>query len=99
MNRRLPSTLHTPIVPTAPLLFWTGIALCFALSLGIRMSGTTPDVSWLITICERILDGETAYVDIIETTPPVPLLLYMPGVAFARWLPISPLPPKSSTNR
>jgi hypothetical protein len=44
----------------------------------------TPDVSWLITMCERILNGERAYVDIIETTPPVPMLLYMPGAFLAK---------------
>ncbi len=54
-----------------------------ALSIMLRLVlGTTPDVSWLIDMCARMLDGELAYVDIFETTPPVPVLLYMPG-AFA----------------
>ncbi|GEM_PF-2786434 len=54
-----------------------------ALSIMLRtVLGTTPDVSWLIDMCARMLDGEIAYVDIFETTPPVPVLLYMPG-AFA----------------
>lgn len=43
----------------------------------------TPDVSWLTSMCERVLHGERAYVDIFETTPPVPMLLYMPGVVVA----------------
>src|SRR5262249_23930368 len=33
----------------------------------------------------RILDGEKAYVDILETTPPIPMLVYMPSVFLARW--------------
>jgi len=59
-------------------------------SIPLRVDGPTPDVSWLITMCERILDGETAYVDIFETTPPVPMLLYMPGVLFSRLMGIAP---------
>ena len=41
-------------------------------------------------MCERILDGEKAYIDIFETTPPLPMLLYMPGVLLARLLSITP---------
>jgi hypothetical protein len=48
------------------------------------MNGATPDVSWLTAMCERMLDGEKGWVDIFETTPPVPTLLYMPGVVLAR---------------
>ena len=54
-----------------------------AASVALR-SDATPDVSWLITMCERMLNGERAYVDILETTPPVPLLLYMPGAFLAK---------------
>jgi len=48
-------------------------------SLPVRMGSATPDVSWLIDMCARILNGERAYVDVFETTPPIPMLLYMPG--------------------
>ena len=37
-----------------------------AVSLALR-GDATPDVSWLITMCERILNGERAYVDMIQT--------------------------------
>jgi len=50
----------------------------------------TSDVAWLITMCERILNGERAYVDIFETTPPVPMLLYMPGVLAAKLTSVTP---------
>ena len=56
-----------------------------AVSVALR-GEATPDVSWLITMCERMLNGERAYVDIIETTPPVPMLLYMPGALFAKFI-------------
>ena len=58
------------------LLLLAGLAI---LSIPLRLNPTTPDVSWLIDVCARILNGERGYVDVFETTPPVPLLLYMPG--------------------
>jgi hypothetical protein len=58
-------------------------------SVGLRTNGATPDVSWLTSMCERMLDGEKGWVDIFETTPPVPTLLYMPGVLLSRLTGIS----------
>ena len=64
-------------------VFWA-IAAVMVGSLPLRMNGATPDVSWLTSMCERMLDGEKGWVDIFETTPPVPTLLYMPGVLLSR---------------
>ncbi|MEL6361486.1 MAG: hypothetical protein AAFR21_10400 [Pseudomonadota bacterium] len=61
----------------------TGILLS-ALALlmfGFQSGAHNADVSWLTDMCARILAGERAYVDIFETTPPIPALLYMPGAA------------------
>src|SRR5215204_5263691 len=74
---------------TPRLLFWSAILLIFLVSIPLRRDAT-PDVSWLITMCERILHGERAYVDIFETTPPVPMLLYMPGVVLAQLTGVTP---------
>lgn len=71
------------------LMFWGVVSALALICLFFRFDGTTPDVSWLISMCERIYDGEIAYVDIFETTPPIPTLLYMPGVAISRWTPVS----------
>lgn len=60
-----------------------------AASLALRQNGVTPDVSWLTSMCERMLDGERGWIDIFETTPPVPVLLYMPGAWSARVLGVS----------
>jgi len=65
--------------------FLAAMLVVAAVSLALR-GDATPDVSWLITMCERILNGERAYVDIIETTPPVPMLLYMPGAVIAKYI-------------
>ncbi|MEM6415992.1 MAG: glycosyltransferase family 87 protein [Pseudomonadota bacterium] len=57
-----------------------------------KIGNSTPDVSWLTDMCARILNGEQAYVDIFETTPPVPTLLYMPAAAIEHYfaLPAEP---------
>ena len=66
------------------MLLWSPILLVALGSIPLRLHDPNPDVSWLITMCERIVNGEIAYGDIFETTPPVPMLLYMPAVAIAR---------------
>jgi len=65
--------------------FLAAMLVVAAVSVALR-GDATPDVSWLITMCERILNGERAYVDIVETTPPVPMLLYMPGAVVAKYI-------------
>ena len=49
-----------------------------------------PDVSWLITVCERVLDGQRLYVDIIENNPPASVWLYLPAVYLARMAHLRP---------
>jgi len=44
------------------------------------------DVSWLIVVGERVLNGEQLYKDVLEVNPPASLLIYMPAIAHARWL-------------
>jgi len=51
-----------------------------------------PDVSWLITVSERILDGGRLYTDILEPNPPMAGYLYMPPVLLARALGLPPEP-------
>ncbi len=48
------------------------------------------DVSWLITVCERILDGQRLYVDVIEANPPASVWLYLPAVALSRLIWVAP---------
>ena len=52
--------------------------------------GLVDDVSWLITVCERILDGQKLYVDVIEANPPASVWIYLPAVALARALATAP---------
>ena len=48
------------------------------------------DVSWLLVLCERMLEGQQLYRDIIEINPPMAAFAYLPGVALARVLGIDP---------
>lgn len=41
------------------------------------------DVSWLITVCERVVSGNRLYVDILEVNPPASVWMYMPAVWLA----------------
>jgi hypothetical protein len=42
------------------------------------------DVSWLITLCERMLSGDRLYIDILEVNPPASVWLYLPLVWLAK---------------
>ncbi|MFN0024814.1 MAG: hypothetical protein ACKVS5_13060 [Parvularculaceae bacterium] len=70
-------------------LLWGAVAAIALLSVFWRQNGATSDVSWLISMCARILDGERGWIDIFETTPPVPTLIYMPAVILSRMAGIS----------
>lgn len=46
--------------------------------------GLDTDVSWLLTVGEKMLDGQQLYVDIFEVNPPASVLIYLPGIIVAR---------------
>ncbi|GAB4357708.1 MAG: hypothetical protein Kow0026_18130 [Oricola sp.] len=56
--------------------------LCF-------VAGTQPDVSWLLTVCDKMLAGERLYVDVWETNPPFSVYLYMPMAWLGHVTPVS----------
>ena len=66
------------------------LALGFALA--PPDAGANADVAWLVTVCERLLDGQRLYVDVYETNPPAAIWLYLPAVALARALGLAPEP-------
>ena len=51
-----------------------------------------PDVAWLVTVSERMLDGQHLYSEIFETNPPMAGLLYMLPVLLGRLFGIAPDP-------
>ena len=48
------------------------------------------DISWLIEVSARILDGQRLYIDAIELNPPLSVWLYTPAVWLARTLHVAP---------
>jgi hypothetical protein len=77
-----------PAVLKAPrFLPWLALAALFAVALILRhVLPANTDVSWLLTAAERVLDGQRLYTDVIETNPPMAVLIYMPGIVIARAL-------------
>jgi hypothetical protein len=66
---------------------WLALAALFVAAVIMRhLLPANPDVSWLLTVAERIWDGQRLYVEIIETNPPIAPLTYVPGVVIAREL-------------
>ena len=93
-------TSNTDVVSHLPLsgsanrvqpLHWLSIALVFVVAILLRqIVPLNTDVSWLLTIGERVLDGQRLYIDIVEINPPMAVLAYLPGIALARALGLDP---------
>jgi hypothetical protein len=71
----------------ASLLPWFGLAVLFAAAMAMRhVVAANTDVSWLLIAGERWLDGQRLYSDIVETNPPMAVLIYVPAIVVARAL-------------
>ena len=69
------------------LLPWLSIVSLLVAAIVLRhFLAANTDVSWLLTVGERVLDGRRLYVDVVETNPPMAVLVYIPGIAIARLL-------------
>src|SRR6202012_3540758 len=70
---------------------WLPIVLVFAVAIGLRLLvPLNTDVAWLLTVGERVLDGQRLYSDIVEINPPMAVLVFLPGIALARALGLDP---------
>ncbi len=66
------------------LLPWLSIISLFVAAIVLRhFLAANTDVSWLLTVGERVLDGRRLYIDVVETNPPMAVLVYIPGVAIS----------------
>src|SRR5258706_12634221 len=64
---------------------WILIALVFVVAILLRqVVPLNTDVSWLLVIGERVVDGQRLYVDIVEINPPRAVFAYLPRIALAR---------------
>lgn len=74
-----------------PVSVWLQLLAIFAFGVLLRnIVVANTDVSWLITLCEKMLAGERPYVDFIETNPPAAILLYLLPVALAHAVSMRP---------
>src|SRR6266700_6897737 len=70
---------------------WFLIGVVFVLAILMRqLVPLNTDVSWLLVVGERMLEGQHLYRDIVEINPPMAALAYLPGVALARGLGVDP---------
>lgn len=69
---------------------WIFLAIVAAALLERAIVETAPDVSWLLTLGEKMLAGERPYVDFIEVNPPASIYLYLPALFFSRVSGVSP---------
>ncbi len=82
-----PPLMHRQARPvaTSAVLPWASIIVLFVAAIVLRhFLAANTDVSWLLTVGERVLDGHRLYVDVIETNPPMAVLVYIPGIVIAR---------------
>ena len=54
------------------------LVACAAGFVSLALAPTNVDVSWLLVVCGRLLDGAELHVDIVEVNPPFSIWLYMP---------------------
>src|SRR5258707_1884651 len=71
-------------VAAPALLPWLSIIILFLAAIVLRhFLAANTDVSWLLTVGERVLDDQRLYIDVVETNPPMAVLPYIPGIAIA----------------
>lgn len=83
-----PVGLRSVTVATAARLGWpvaaTLLIAAYAVIVSLLVTPSNVDVSWLLVIGERVLDGERLSVDIIEVNPAFSVWLYLPFVLLER---------------
>ncbi|CAL80002.1 hypothetical protein; putative membrane protein [Bradyrhizobium sp. ORS 278] len=70
---------------------WILVIVVFGTGIILRhLTAGNSDVSWLLIAGERWLDGQRLYSEILETNPPMAVLVYVPALLIARQLGLSP---------
>jgi hypothetical protein len=78
-------------LPLARVRSWFPVLAVFAAALVLRFFiAQNSDVSWGITVGEKLLRGARLYVDVIEVNPPATIYLYLPAVILAQTLSLKP---------
>jgi hypothetical protein len=69
---------------------WIFVAIVAAALIERALIDTAPDVSWLLTLGEKMLAGARPYVDFIEVNPPASIYVYLPAILLSRLTGVSP---------
>lgn len=86
-----PSVFRELASPSALIVYFgTLIAAYVATFLAQWFVPEITDISWIFVMCEKILAGEHLYTDIMETNPPMTVLMYMPTVLLSHLVRLSP---------
>ncbi|OWK18859.1 hypothetical protein AJ88_02715 [Mesorhizobium amorphae CCBAU 01583] len=70
--------------------FLTLAVAAYAAWLALVIVPTNVDVSWLLVVCDRLLNGERLNVDLMEVNPPFSIWLYMPFMVLERLVGAAP---------
>ncbi|MDR3467383.1 MAG: hypothetical protein P4M07_15740 [Xanthobacteraceae bacterium] len=82
-----PLAQASPGVDAATGRNWLVLAAVVAAAVALRqVVVANTDVSWLLTVGEKVLAGQALYRDVIETNPPIAMLAYLPGLVLGRAL-------------
>ncbi|MFK0686706.1 hypothetical protein ACFX5Q_00660 [Mesorhizobium sp. IMUNJ 23033] len=73
-----------PLWLTVVPLSLTLAVAAYAAWLALVVVPTNVDVSWLLVVCDRLLNGERLNVDLMEVNPPFSIWLYMPFMVLER---------------
>jgi hypothetical protein len=65
------------------------VAVCASSALLVARP-SNPDVSWGLTLGDRLLDGARLYRDVLETNPPMTVFLYLPASFAGRLTGVAP---------
>jgi len=85
----LSATLGAP--RTRLLLRYWPMAIALFVAIVVRaMSWLNCDVSWLLTLGERVLAGARPYIDFTEPNPPASILIYLPAILIGRLFGFAP---------
>jgi hypothetical protein len=84
------SALFGTTLPELVRRYWAAIAIVLIAAILCALTPAASDVSWLISLNEKVLAGKIPYVDFIEVNPPASILLYALPVWLAKVLGLYP---------
>lgn len=82
--------MHSGASSAAPRQVWMVAAVLVVAIAERAWMKTASDVSWGITVAEKMLAGARLYIDVIEVNPPATIYLYLPATALAHFLKLKP---------